>query len=1055
MVSKLPKIGVSVAVENLSKSLLDLDKLNTAVDKVTNKIKTAAKETSPLNRVFDNLQSQLQKTGQSALSAVPGGEALTGILTGISAAALATVAAVVAVAVAFIALGARGASLIGLAKSFDNLTASVGITSTTLLKDLRRASAGTISDFDLMTRANLALVGSSGEFGKQFGQKLPEILAAARAAARATGQNVDFLFQSLVAGIKRASPRLIDNTGIVLRLGEANEALAAKLGKTVAQLTDEEKQIAVLNATVEAGQALINSLGDSQETSAEKGARAAASLSNILDVVSIAIQPAYAAVLDVVNGVLGGIESFARKAAPFINLVAQGFGLVIQFVGNVIKGIGDALTQEGGLGQQLFEGAYNSFKAFAQGISFAVNKLIFPVIIGVAQFIADFLIGFSPPKSGPLSKIDQGGANLMMAWLDGIAGVSLDPVDKVAAEVAASLGSIGKASMVQVEARLAQLDQALLPFQNRLDIVKSQFDAIAEPAKAALDAIDRQLAEAESALAKGDQGAAERIRLLDAQREAIQGNLDAQQSIVDRSQVQLALAQSQQAQERALLQIRQAQLKITEKAAGVVDKATGKVPKEPKPVGGAAPEPEAVGAGGAGFVLPDSSVLDEFQFEPQQVIDFAVEFAGEENLADFAANQEKLQAQFERIGSVDVGKSLQNKFKGLTDIFDPTNPDSVVGKITGFIATLTGDKEGSIAYFFTNDLPARFEAVKATLSTALESALGGIFNPDIEGSPLNVIRNAVAEFTGLFTTEGSIASLFSQLSTRFEGIKSGLQASIQTTLDSIFNPETEGSPANVIMGIIEGITGEEEGSIAYFFSLLPQRISDAAGGLLDKLKVDIFDPVSNFLTGTDEGTFGGIINGVVTFFTELPARISAALQSLAATLHAGIVVPVVNIFNGMIAVVESGLRSLLNSALDITASVVDALGALAPPELAAAIATLRGSVSNLTIPRIVLPPIEPPAAANGGLFSEGITKVGERGAEYVMSASKMGVLPAALTQVLDSLGSIMAQPAPMLVPGGNTSYQDNHSSSINANFYGQQDSGGVMRRLSLLQARGR
>lgn len=992
MASKLPKVGVQTVVENLPKSLLDLDKFNTAVDRTSKKVKEAAKDTSPLNRALSNLQGQYQKVTQNALSAVPGGEAVSAMLTGVSAGALAAAAAIAAAGVAFVALGNRGAPLIGLGESFDKLTASVGLSSKALLEDLRNAARGTVSDFDLIRQSNVALAGATGEFGQQFGKNLPKILEIARVQARATGQDVGFLFQSLVTGIKRASPLLIDNTGLVLKVGQANEAYAASVGKTVSQLTEEEKQIAILNATISAGQVAIDALGNSQEGAAEKSARASATLSNILDTLSIAIQPAYSAFLDIINGVLSGIEGFARKAAPFINLVAQGFGLVIQFVGRVVKGIGDALTQEGGLGQRLFEGAYNAFKSFAAGISFAVNKLIFPVIIGVAQFIADFLIGFSPPKMGPLSKIDEGGANLMIAWLDGISGVSLDPVEQVAAEVTAALGNIGKASLGQVETRLAMLDKALLPFQNRLDIVKAQFDAIAEPANAALDAIARQTAEAEAALASGDQSAAERIRLLDAQREAIQQNLDAQQAVVDRSQVQLALAQAQQAQERALLNIRKAQLQTVKKVGAAADKAT-KLPAEPKPKVGAGAAPETdTGGGLPGITIPETgSVLDGFQFQPDQVIDFAIDFAGEENLADFAANQSALQAQLDRIGSVDVGTKLKDKFKGITDIFDPSIEGSVANTVSKFFNP-DPSVPGSFASFINNLTNIDLTSVGAALGTAVKD----VFN--------------------------------------------------------FFTGEEEGSlKANLAI-----ITGDAsvEGSVANFFSNMPQRISDALSGLLDKLKTDVFDPISEFLSGTEPGTFGGIINDVVTFFTDIPARITSALSSLAASLHAGIVVPVVNVFNGMIGVVETGLKNLLQNALDFAGGFVGALGIFAPPELGAAIDTLKSSVGNFAIPRIALPPIEPaPAAAMGGMFSEGITKVGERGTEYVMAADKIGVLPHALTQILDSLGSMMAQPAPMMVPGGN-SYQDSHNSSINATFNGVNDAQGVMRRMSVLRARG-
>jgi hypothetical protein len=150
-------------------------------------------------------------------------------------------------------LAVEAAPLEGIGTAFEAMAGDVGLS----LDALRTAAAGTVADFDLMKAANVALTGAGDELGAAMGEELPELLEIARAAARATGQDVDFLFNSLVSGVKRSSPFLIDNTGLVLKMGEANEALAAELGKSVQELTAEEKQIALLNATVDAGQKMI------------------------------------------------------------------------------------------------------------------------------------------------------------------------------------------------------------------------------------------------------------------------------------------------------------------------------------------------------------------------------------------------------------------------------------------------------------------------------------------------------------------------------------------------------------------------------------------------------------------------------------------------------------------------------------------------------------------------------------------------------------------------------------------------------------------------------
>lgn len=1054
MVSKLPKIGVQSVVEGFAPFTKTLDAVNKKIEEASKKTQAAAKNASPLSKELDkvglswqNLKDKVANFTGVNSQAIDGLLNITQVLGPMGIAAAAAAVGAVALGAGFLALGNRGAALVPLAESFDNLTASVDLSSQALLIDLRKAANGTVSDFDLIKRANLALVGTTGEFGKAFGKALPTVLASARAAARATGQDVDFLFQSLVAGIKRASPRLIDNTGIVLKLSEANETLAKQLGKSVEQLTLEEKQIAVLNATTAAGTALIASLGDANESNAEKLARSQAIITNTFDALAIAVQPAFGTVLDLVNRVLGAFQSLALGIAPilsaissiitdvlggainaifdiispivsaiasflpYISILFQGVANVVHgvvtFIGGIIRGVVTFIQDVAknlfgldisNLGKNLFEGAAAAFGSFANGILTVANALIFPAIIGIAQFIADFLIGFSPPKLGPLSQIDKGGENLMNAWLGGITGVSLDPVTQVADEVSLLLGSIGKASLPQVDLRLLQLDKALLPFQNRLDIVKSQLDAIAAPAQAALDAIDRQMLQAQDALSQGDIGAADTIRRLDMAREAIQKQLDVQQGVVDRQQIQLGLATAAQSQERALLNIRKAQLTVTTKVAAAAEKA-GIGPKEPKAPAGAAPTPEEVLPGGGGFVSPDASVLD--LVGGQSAVNDAIAgiqdaFAGQidtEQLGIFSQNQGLLQTQFDRIGSVDLGAKLGEKFKGLTDLFDPA----------------------------------------------------------IENSPANVI----SKFFGDASTEGSLASFIAALPGKIETVAHDVGENIGTALRGMFIFLTGAADEpGTLRNILAILTGDAstEGSVANFFSLIPERVATAASGLFAALDEKVFAPVRDFLTGEGPGTLGGIISDAIFFFESLPSQIGFALAGFAQTIYNALVVPVISGVNGLIGLVEGAIKGFIGGIADFMQGIVDGLGDLAPQFLRDAATGIRETANSVAFGRIStdIPDfLKAPAAASGGLFSEGITKVGERGAEYVMSASKIGVLPAALTQVLDNLGSIMAQPAPMLVPG-NT--YNNANSSSTFNFNGVQSDNDARRRYNSLRA---
>lgn len=199
----LPPIGVKAVVEGAASYQRDLTAISNATTKASKSIGGIA--SSPAFKAFGGalsvVSSQLGGFAsglQGVISQATGAaDSVGGLFSELPAgqAALGGVAlAATAAATAFVALGLRGAELKGLADSFDRLTASVGIANEALLRDLRAAAKGAVRDFDLIRQANIALSGATGEFGRQFGTALPQILRIAQAQANATGQDITFLF---------------------------------------------------------------------------------------------------------------------------------------------------------------------------------------------------------------------------------------------------------------------------------------------------------------------------------------------------------------------------------------------------------------------------------------------------------------------------------------------------------------------------------------------------------------------------------------------------------------------------------------------------------------------------------------------------------------------------------------------------------------------------------------------------------------------------------------------------------------------------------------------
>jgi len=107
-----------------------------------------------------------------------------------------------------------------------------------LLAELKLVTGGTVSELKLMQATVQAT-----NFGIAF-KELPVLLEFATRRAQQTGQSVDYLVQSIILGIGRKSPMILDNLGISLvRLREKLKGVGAE-SASVAQMTQIVGEIA-------------------------------------------------------------------------------------------------------------------------------------------------------------------------------------------------------------------------------------------------------------------------------------------------------------------------------------------------------------------------------------------------------------------------------------------------------------------------------------------------------------------------------------------------------------------------------------------------------------------------------------------------------------------------------------------------------------------------------------------------------------------------------------------------------------------------------------------
>ena len=244
--------------------------------------------------------------------------------------------------------GEAGAAVYQTSESFGILMEKVGATPG-LLEKLRTASRGTVSDMQIMASTATLLAGANGELATALADATPELMEIAKAANKLNPSLGDttFLYESLAKGIKRASPMILDNLGLIIKVGEANETYAKSVGKTVEQLTAEEQKIALLNETLRQGKVLMEQAGNSTESATDSFQQLDAAWTNLTNLQKQRLSPALSEVAEWMTRVTQAQVDSKTTWMTYIPILQQA-----EAVMNILKGTfggtkaaSDALTE--------------------------------------------------------------------------------------------------------------------------------------------------------------------------------------------------------------------------------------------------------------------------------------------------------------------------------------------------------------------------------------------------------------------------------------------------------------------------------------------------------------------------------------------------------------------------------------------------------------------------------------------------------------------------------------------------------------------------------------
>lgn len=304
--------------------------------------------TDTLDSALENTEKKTKSLGDKAkgigsgISKALGGTAVAG-LTAFGGAALGGVTALGALGLAFGKMAKDAAPIEGIQNSFNGLTEDMEGGSRAMLQALEDSSNGMVSQIDLMTSFNKA----SQLVSTDFAQKMPDAMQYLSKVSASTGQDMSYLTDSLVTGVGRLSPMILDNLGITMDATLAYETYAESIGKSASELSKGEQQTALMNQVVEKLAENTADMPDVATNASTAFAQMGATLTNLKNEVGMAFIPVLTELVGVltplISDLLYPLAGIAKALVPVFSALISAISPLLNLFGEFAQGLGEIM----------------------------------------------------------------------------------------------------------------------------------------------------------------------------------------------------------------------------------------------------------------------------------------------------------------------------------------------------------------------------------------------------------------------------------------------------------------------------------------------------------------------------------------------------------------------------------------------------------------------------------------------------------------------------------------------------------------------------------------
>ena len=357
-----------------------------------------------------------------------------------------------AVSGALIKLAVDAAPLATIKAAFEGLADAAGTSGDAMLASLQKSSAGMVRNRDLMLSFNKA----AQLVSKDFAVRLPEAIQYLGKVSASTGQSMDYLLNSLVVGVGRLSPRILDNLAIQVSLAEATANAAEEFGIEEEAVSKAQQQVGMMNVALE--KLAINTAAMPELTGTASAGLAGfrVQIQNAKDDIGLSLVPALGTLMSTLNNLAGQIlpkvtGAFQNTIGPAVSVITDRIAVLadvaVQAGQDFVNKFGGKMAQAA---SNALQWGINITTQLASGlIQGAVNA-----ITAAMNFISGLLSHWLSPGSPPLvaPDIDKWGMETMNEYLRGFTKANFDILEGLQAPLKKVFSALVKAGDMAQEA---------------------------------------------------------------------------------------------------------------------------------------------------------------------------------------------------------------------------------------------------------------------------------------------------------------------------------------------------------------------------------------------------------------------------------------------------------------------------------------------------------------------------------------------------------------------------------------------------------------------------